>query len=138
MKGAYVLITHLRKDSRIKIGSLGNVNFSKGYYCYVGSAMGKNINLKNRIDRYKEIAKNKKGSIKWHIDYFLVSSDVSIVKAVTFKSDKKVECKISQILEKIAEKTIVKFGSSDCKCRGHFHYFKNKEDCEKGLEGVNL
>lgn len=39
MKGCYCLIINLENPSKIKIGKLGRVDFKKGYYVYVGSAM---------------------------------------------------------------------------------------------------
>ena len=124
MKGVYVLVTKLKKNSIIKVGKLGEINFLKGYYCYVGSALGKSVNLENRIKRHKRLVKDKVGKLQWHIDYFLVNPNVSIIKTISFNGKK--ECKISNILERRADKTIREFGSSDCKCKGHFHYFKNK------------
>lgn len=40
MKGSYCLIINIKKDTDIKIGKkLGFINFKKGCYVYVGSAM---------------------------------------------------------------------------------------------------
>ena len=39
LKGTYCLIIHLRKDTSIEVGKRGLINFSKGYYVYVGSAL---------------------------------------------------------------------------------------------------
>jgi Uri superfamily endonuclease len=120
-----VLISYLRADSTMIIGKLGTIDFKKGYYCYVGSANGKSISVESRTARHKRLASEKKGNIKWHIDYFLTSPNVS-VKAVKKVEDGK-ECKVSKILEGIADKTIKGFGSSDCKegCIGHMHYFES-------------
>lgn len=129
MKGAYVLVTKLKNDSRMKIGKLGLVDFVKGYYCYVGSARGKSVNIENRTTRYKRLASKKTGKTKWHIDYFLVNPNTSIIDIRKLEDSR--ECKISKFLEKSANKTIRGFGSSDCKagCIGHLHYFKNKDVC---------
>lgn len=124
MKGAYVLILKLMKNSKIKIGKLGIMNFKKGYYCYVGSALGKSINLENRVRRHKKLIRNKIGKAKWHIDYFLKNLNVLLEGVILFPG--KNECEISKFFEEHADKTISKFGSTDCrKCEGHFHYFKN-------------
>jgi Uri superfamily endonuclease len=124
MKGAYILILRLKKNSQIKIGSLGPINFQKGFYCYVGSALGK-IGIKKRIERYEKLNQKRKGNKKWHIDYFLTNPNVSILGVLIFPSKKKIECKISKKLERGAEKVIPKFGSSDCKCKSHLYYFKS-------------
>ena len=98
--------------------------FPKGYYSYVGSAFGKIVNLENRTNRHKRLDKEKKGNLRWHIDYFLTNPNTSIVKTITFKG-KRIECKISKLLKKKAKKLISKFGCSDCQCESHFYYFGN-------------
>jgi Uri superfamily endonuclease len=134
MRGTYILVMYLTKDSRIKIGKLGIREFLKGYYCYVGSAFGKIMNLENRIGRHKRLNKEKKGNLRWHIDYLLVKAKVSIKKVVTF--NKKIECKVSKHLERNSDRTFKGFGSSDCKCKGHLHYFKNLKVLKKSIKGI--
>ncbi len=134
MRGTYILVMYLSRDSRIKIGKLGTMKFMKGYYCYVGSAFGKIMNLENRIGRHKRLSKIKKGKLRWHIDYLLVKAKVSIKRIVTF--NKKIECKVSRILERNSDRTVKGFGSSDCKCKGHLHYFKSLSSLEKSIKGI--
>lgn len=118
------MIIELKKSSKIRIGKLGPIDFPKGYYCYVGSALGKIVNLEKRIDRHKKLNEEKSGKLKWHIDYFLVDPNTSIVDIIMIKSDKRIECAISEKLKKVAIKSINGFGSSDCNCKSHFHYFR--------------
>ena len=136
MRGSYILMMKIDDDSRIRIGKLGLIDFSKGYYCYIGSALGKSINLENRIERHKKLGKEKSGKVKWHIDYFLVNPNTSIFNVVTIQSKEKMECDISRKIEKIADKSIEGFGCSDCDCKSHFHYFENIQDCQKILEEI--
>ena len=70
---------------------------------------------------------DKTGNLRWHIDYFLVNSNVSIIDTITINNNRKNECKISKKIEKIADTSIDDFGSSDCNCKSHFHYFKEKK-----------
>lgn len=135
MRGSYILILKLKDDSKIRIGKLGMIDFSKGYYCYVGSALGVAINLKNRINRHKKLNKENEGKLQWHVDYFLVNPNSSIEDIIMIKSDKRMECDVSEKLERIAHESINGFGSSDCDCFSHFHYFKDKQDYERVLEG---
>ena len=137
MKGSYVLVIKLKNNSRIRVGKLGVIDFSKGYYCYVGSALGKAVNLENRIGRHKKLSKEKSGKLKWHIDYFLVNPNSSIIDVTMIKNNGRLECDISEKLEKVASKSIDGFGCSDCDCRSHFHYFKNRQDCERILNSIN-
>ena len=57
MKGTYILVIFLKENSKIEIGSLGKISFSKGYYLYVGSAMGNygSATLINRVKRHKRM-----------------------------------------------------------------------------------
>lgn len=136
MKGAYVLINHLKENSSITIGKLGVIDFKKGYYCYVGSANGKSVDIESRTSRHKQLVSLKAGKIKWHIDYFLVNPDVSFLKIKKFENCE--ECEISKLLEKSSDETIRGFGSSDCKsgCAGHLHYFETIYDWKNVKVGL--
>ena len=113
MKGSYILFIFLNKDKRIKINKRV-LDFKKGYYAYVGSALN---NLEKRIERHKSKKKKK----HWHIDYFLEHG--KIVKVKRILSDKKIECELSKKLCKEADGFIKGFGCSDCKCESHLYYF---------------
>ncbi|MDI6825623.1 MAG: GIY-YIG nuclease family protein [Candidatus Aenigmarchaeota archaeon] len=131
MRGSYILFIKLENNSKIRIGKLGIIDFPRGYYCYVGSALGKTVNLEKRINRHKRLDRDKSGKLRWHIDYFLVNPNSSIIDIITIKSNKRMECETSEKLERVADKSINGFGCSDCDCKSHFHYFKNKQDCGK-------
>ena len=120
MKGTYCLIVNLNKDTQIKIGKIGKINFKKGYYVYVGSAMN---SLIARLNRHL----NDDKKLHWHIDYLLKNKNTEIVEILFNISDKKIECELSQ---NIALKTdgIADFGCSDCECESHLYYFKNKTE----------
>jgi len=132
MIGSYILCIQLKKPIKKRIGSLGYLKFEKGYYCYVGSAMGNSMTLENRVFRHLRKKKKK----KWHIDYFLDSKHAKIFKVLFLPSQKKLEEKISSLLEKEADLTIKNFGSSDCKTKGNLHYFRKKSKLEKVLENL--
>lgn len=121
MKGCYCLIIKLTNNSKIKIGKkLGFIQFKKGYYVYVGSAMN---SLTARLNRH--MSDDKK--LHWHIDYLLKNKNSQIVEILFNISPKKVECELSQ---HISSKTsnIEGFGCSDCECDSHLYYFKNKKE----------
>ena len=118
MRGSYALIAELNKGSKIKVGKLGLINFNKGYYIYVGSALN---GLEARINRH--LRKNKK--IYWHIDYLLKKAKV---KEVFYKKGlKKEECVLAKEMGKHFM-SVKDFGCSDCKCRSHLFYDK---DCRR-------
>jgi Uri superfamily endonuclease len=134
MKGSYILVMQLKKDSKIKIGKLGELDFQKGYYCYVGSAVGKSMNIENRTKRHERLAREKEGNLQWHIDYFLTNPNVSLDGIIVFENGD--ECEISNILKRDVAETIRNFGSSDCKCEGHLHRFENMKDVLKAVESI--
>jgi len=132
MQGVYTLIIKNIEDSFLKIGNLGSFNFPKGYYIYVGSALGKNssTNLENRLKRH--LKNNKK--LHWHIDYLLHSPNASIIKICYAETNERFECKILKSIKKQSKKfqfIIKNFGSSDCKsgCNSHLLYIN--EDLDK-------
>lgn len=120
MKGSYCLIINIKKDTEIKIGKkLGIINFKKGCYVYVGSAMN---SLESRVKRH--LSDNKKKH--WHVDYLLLNKNSDIEKVYTKESGEKLECEIAKkIIEN--EESIADFGCSDCKCHSHLIYFKNSK-----------
>jgi len=136
MRGSYILIMRLKKDSKMRVGSLGLIDFPKGYYCYVGSALGSAVSLESRIRRHKRLDREKRGKLRWHIDYFLINPNTSIVQTIMVEDEKKMECEISKMLEKVAKSSVQGFGCSDCECRSHFHYLGNKEGLKKIAEKV--
>lgn len=73
---SYCLIINIKKDTEIKIGKkLGFINFKKGCYVYVGSAMNC---LESRVKRH--LSDNKKKH--WHIDYLLLNKNSKIEKSI--------------------------------------------------------
>jgi Uri superfamily endonuclease len=117
MKGSYILLIESKKDFEVVIGKLGKLNFKKGFYVYVGSALN---NLESRINRHLRTDKK----IHWHIDYLLNLTD--IIDVFFKESSKKEECTISNEFEKRL-KFLKGFGCSDCKCKSHLFYGKYDE-----------
>lgn len=116
--GIYNLIIQLSKDKEIKIGRLGTFIFPEGFYVYTGSAQN---GLERRINRH--LSSSKK--FHWHIDYLL--SYARTIKVLKYFRGRKDECRLNRMIGKgTGAFTIVrKFGSSDCNCRTHLHYFKD-------------
>lgn len=135
MKGTYCLIINLKEKATIKIGSLGKIDFDKGAYIYIGSAMN---SLNARIKRH--LSDDKK--LHWHIDYLLKDKNSEIVDVIFTISTNKLECKLSEFINKKSDNKIDKFGSSDCNCESHLYYFKKienaKKECIKAYENNNM
>ena len=119
------MIIHSQIKQKIKIGKIGSINFKKGYYVYIGSAMN---SLESRIRRH--LSDEKK--LHWHIDYLLEKSEIT---DVIYNENKKVECELSQY---IAQKTdgVKDFGCSDCECESHLYYFKNRNEAIECVENA--
>ena len=118
MKGCYCLIIKLNTPSKIKIGKLGKIDFNEGYYVYVGSAMNY---LESRINRHLR----SKKKLHWHIDYLLKKAKICDI--IYNESTKKIECELSQYISSNG-KGINDFGCSDCDCKSHLYYFKNRKE----------
>lgn len=109
MNGAYLLVMELPRHTSITIGKQGEINFEKGWYVYVGSAMN---GLDQRIQRHLRAYKK----IHWHIDYLLPFTN-SI--AVFYKEHNiREECAIAHCFES-HYRIIPGFGCSDCNCQSH-------------------
>jgi Uri superfamily endonuclease len=78
----YCLITQLNKNSTIKVGKLGEIDFKKGYYVYVGSALN---SIDSRV--WRHLSKEKK--LFWHIDYLLNSPNATVKEVILERSPKK-------------------------------------------------
>ena len=126
MKGTYCLLIKCRRSQSIQIGKLGVIDFVKGFYLYVGSALN---GIQRRVSRHLKKEKSK----FWHIDYFLSKRYVNIDQVYCLESDEKIECHIAEKVGAIAE-PVLGFGSSDCRCRSHlFFVCERKEGWENFL-----
>ncbi|NVM18164.1 MAG: GIY-YIG nuclease family protein [Candidatus Lokiarchaeota archaeon] len=123
MKGTYIIVIYLPENSKIKIGSLGILDFIKGYYLYIGSAMKNkgSTTLENRVRRH--ISSPEKKKLFWHIDYLLANKICVITHIYLIPSLNRMECILSKELFKATDKYIKNFGSSDCLCPSHLYYF---------------
>ncbi|MDI6691111.1 MAG: GIY-YIG nuclease family protein [Candidatus Bathyarchaeota archaeon] len=110
MNNVYVLIIEVNKNINVNVGALGNLNFEKGIYAYVGSAKK---GLNKRIERHL-----KKGKPTfWHIDYLLNDGSVKVLKVFTVQEFFS-ECEVAKIISERGF-PMQGFGSSDCKCLSH-------------------
>jgi Uri superfamily endonuclease len=124
MKGSYLLVARIGKDCRMRIGCLGKICFRRGYYCYVGSAFGPG-GLESRVGRHRRTCKEKRGNLRWHIDYFLANPNVSLHKVMT--TSRRIECRISKSVSSKSDGIVPGFGCSDCRCESHLYYFESPQ-----------
>ena len=128
MQGIYTLVIKVNDIIRVTIRKK-NFILDKGIYFYNGSALGKTMNIENRINWH--LRKSKK--IHWHIDKVTTTSQSEIIQIVYSDNPKNMrgECIISQEMAKSQKFTvpIAGFGASDCKnkCPAHFFRFNATE-----------
>ncbi|MCD7781159.1 MAG: GIY-YIG nuclease family protein [Methanosphaera sp.] len=123
-KGNYCLIINVTKDGTIKVGSKGFIDFHRGYYVYVGSALN---SLSKRIKRHISSDKKK----HWHVDYLLLDKNTKIEEVIYTHCTNKIECEVSLYINKKVDNYIESFGCSDCDCKSHLYYFDSFDEALK-------
>ena len=124
-RGTYTLIMFLKEPRRIKIGALGELFFSEGYYAYTGSALG-NGGF-SRVKRHRAVSDGKNKARQWHIDYLLPYAEV-----VDVATSPRPECTVASGIDRQLAR-IPGFGCSDCRCLSHLHYSEGIEKIKKAV-----
>jgi len=119
-QGTYILILRLSRNKEIRIGRLGRHHFPKGFYAYVGSALGPG-GLAARIKHHLRKADRP----RWHVDYL---RDEALPQEVWAREQKiRLEHRWATALQQVrgASIPLSGFGCSDCRCQTHlFHFVK--------------
>ena len=110
-RGCYIIILHLKKDTEIAVGELGNIPFRKGYYLYAGSAKKA---LTKRIERHQRLRKN----LFWHIDY-LRETDFLLQRVCQSAHQKTLNVPSRLVFKRLPDWSDSGFGCSDCSCKSH-------------------
>ena len=115
-KGTYVLLLTLDKKTIITVGKLTTFSFPRGYYLYIGSALG---GLFSRVNRH--ICGSDR--LHWHIDY--LRREAMVVEVWYLISQERLECSWFGSAMGIpqAQVPVTGFGSSGCRCLSHLVYF---------------
>ena len=112
--GSYVILLHVPRGVTATVGSLGEVDFSAGYYLYVGTARRA---LTKRLERHLR----KRTTAHWHIDY--LKGYAEKCTAIPIRSSEPLEHELARAVGRIADWCVAPFGSSDCDCPGHLFFF---------------
>ena len=123
VKGSYILLIKLPGEQSITAGSLKAIRFLRGYYAYIGSAMG---GFKARLSHH--LKENKRP--RWHIDYLLPMASISSI--ILLETNDRVECTIAQALSRQFD-SIPGFGSSDCKCKSHLFFATDERQMKSAI-----
>jgi Uri superfamily endonuclease len=130
-KGAYCICIEVGESLRVNVGTLGIIEFHKGRYIYVGSALN---GLDSRVQRHINTSKGNYNAIHWHIDYLLREESVSAEAVYVKFTDEKVECEIAEDVSQYGS-GVKGFGCSDCRCDSHL-FRVNSWDFLLGLNMV--
>jgi len=118
--GTYALVLSCASTARIQVGRLGMMQLQRGYYVYLGSALGPG-GLHARIAHHQKLARRP----HWHIDYLRAYTRL---QSVWLNYDgKRHEHEWAEAMQKVEGATIPLpgFGSSDCRCTSHLCFFKH-------------
>jgi Uri superfamily endonuclease len=115
LKGTYCLCIRNSANIKLKIGSLGKLEFPTGNYIYIGSALN---SLIPRIERHLKISQGNHNITHWHIDYFLKEKHVAIHSIYVIENEVRLECEVANEVSQYGE-IVPNFGCSDCKCKSH-------------------
>ncbi len=118
MRGLYTLVIHIPRDMVIKVGSLGDIKLSKGYYTYIGSG---GANILKRVKRHFM----QKKRVKWHIDYVTIVAKP--LKAYILTDPPMDEASLAEYLGRFF-RYIPRFGASDSRYASHFFYLGSRDD----------
>jgi len=159
--GTYTLLIDLAEQQRVAVGALGTHTFERGYYAYVGSALGPGGFA--RLDRHRELASGERDTRHWHIDYLLGTDAASLVDDVRSEGVD-AECKVARLLAAeddtldtrmgardshdvstgagdtlslLDGKTVPGFGCSDCQCDSHLYFHPREAVLRSAVESAH-
>jgi Uri superfamily endonuclease len=118
--GTYALILSCASNARIQAGRLGTMQLQRGYYVYLGSALGPG-GLRARIAHHQKLSARP----HWHIDYLRAHTRLH---SVWINYDgRRHEHEWARAMHKVKCATIPfpGFGASDCGCPSHLYFFKH-------------
>jgi Uri superfamily endonuclease len=117
--GTYALILSCTSNARIQIGRLGTMQLQRGYYVYLGSALGLG-GLRARIAHHQKLSPRP----HWHIDYLRAHTRLHSVW-VNYDG-RRHEHEWARAMHMVKGATIPfrGFGASDCSCPSHLYFFK--------------
>ena len=129
--GTYMVVLKSSQREKIQIGKLGSFETCKGYYLYVGSAMGSG-GVKSRLKHHSKVSKKP----HWHLDY--LRAETEFYEAYALCSPERRECEWAGLMAKseAASEPLKGFGSSDCQCRTHLFYFSSSVKMARAIQGV--
>lgn len=123
-RGSYLLVGMLPENISLRVKSLGERFFRKGFYIYVGSAMN---SLSQRIRRHLI----RKKPTHWHID--TLTPWMKSIIPLRIEASQRLECAIARSLHTVSDSAVRNFGSSDCTCPSHLFWMASNPFCRESF-----
>ena len=119
--GTYALILFCSRAERVQIGKLGALELRRGFYVYVGSAMGPG-GVRARLAHHQKVSQRP----HWHIDYLRLHTRLDRI----WSSHSRVrrEHQWARLIGAMPGASVPNagFGSSDCRCKTHLFFFARR------------
>jgi Uri superfamily endonuclease len=114
--GTYALVLHSKGSWGVQVGRWGCLDVRRGYYLYVGSALGPG-GVKARVARHCREPKAR----HWHIDYL---REFAAVTAVWYRhSPQRLEHRWARAAARLdGFEQVGGFGCTDCLCASHLFF----------------
>ena len=116
--GTYALILFCPRRVLIRIGKLGSHQLRRGYYVYVGSAVGPG-GVRARVAHHRRVSRRP----HWHIDYLRPHARLERVRYTPGEVSREHHWARRIRAFKGASVPIAGFGCSDCRCATHLFFF---------------
>jgi Uri superfamily endonuclease len=119
--GAYALILFCSREELVQIGKLGPLQLRRGFYVYVGSAVGPG-GVRARVAHHQKVSQRP----HWHIDYLRPHTRL---ERIWYSHDRvRREHQWARVIHALrgASVPVPGFGSSDCKCMTHLFFFTRR------------
>ena len=119
--GTYAVVLESVARAVVAVGRLGLIDLRRGFYVYVGSALGPG-GLQARIGRHLD----PRRTIHWHIDY--LKHATRIVEIWYVADPVRREHAWARALGDLSDASIPLpgFGASDCRCAAHLVHFPTR------------
>jgi len=117
-RGTYVLILFCPRRKLVQIGKLGSLELRRGFYVYVGSALGPG-GVQARVAHHRKVSPRP----HWHIDYLRPHARLDRVW-YSFSRVRR-EHHWARTIHALRGAAIPRmgFGASDCRCPSHLFFF---------------
>lgn len=116
--GTYALILENVNPARLEVGRLGSIDLQRGFYVYVGSALGPG-GLAARVGRHLDPTR----SVRWHIDYLKRKARIVEVWYVLDPVRREHAWAATLVGHSGVSIPLPGFGASDCGCAAHLFHF---------------